>query len=125
MKYLRSCLLIIFLFSLISIVPIDARAQFFMFQNPLVDKEAPEFSVPTLSGREQSFTKFRDGDKAIVFFWATWCPHCRTQLKELNENKEKFEEKDIKIVLVDLGESAKIVRKYMEKNKIDIEVFSI
>jgi len=123
MKLSRSLVSIFLCLSLTGMLTFEAQAQFFMFQNPLIDEEAPNFSIPTLSGREQDLNTFRDGQKAIIFFWATWCPHCRKQLTELNDMKSELEDSEIKIVLIDLGESAKQVRSYMEKNKIDIEVF--
>ena len=68
-------------------------------------------------------TKYRDGKSAIVFFWATWCPHCREALKELNGQAAQLEEKGIKVLLVDIGESAAEVNEHVTRNKINFEVF--
>jgi peroxiredoxin len=101
-----------------------AHAQFFrVFQNPLIGKQAPDFKLATLKSGEVSMTDFREGKSAIIFFWATWCPHCRTQLKELDKKKEELSRKGIKIILVDLQEPVRQVASYMEKNKLDLEVF--
>jgi len=100
-----------------------AQAQFFVFENPLVGEKAPDFTVNTLNSGKLNMSKFRDGQSAIVFFWATWCPHCRNQLKELAKKKEELTQKGIKVILVDLQETAQQVKSYMDKNKIDYEVF--
>ncbi|MCA9408359.1 MAG: TlpA family protein disulfide reductase [Candidatus Omnitrophica bacterium] len=99
-----------------------AGAQFFFFDNPLINEKAPEFELPTLSGKKTSLSTARGDSSAIVFFWATWCPHCREQLKELNAMNGEMQEKGIKVVLIDLGEKPELVQKYVEKNKIQLDV---
>ena len=100
-----------------------SQAQFFIEENPLLHKQAPNFKLPTLSGQQLSLSDFRGGQSAIVFFWATWCPHCRAQLKGLNAMKADIEAKGIKVLLVDLGEKAQQVSSYTQKNNITYEVF--
>ena len=63
--------------------PPQAKAQFFMMENKLVGKAVPDFTLKTTNGSEQNLAKFREGKKTIVFFWATWCPHCRESLAEM------------------------------------------
>ena len=100
-----------------------AMGQLFMFENPLVGEQAPDFSLKMVSGEDLNFTKFRAGQNTVVFFWATWCPHCREQLEELTATKGKeLEDKGIKILLVDIGESANEVRAHVNKHKIPFPV---
>jgi peroxiredoxin len=105
------------------IQPTAARGQFFMMENPLVGKEAPDFSLMTLSGKKVNAKEYRNGQKAVVFFWATWCPHCRRELKTLSKEKAAIEAKGIKVLVVDIGETANQVRSYVNKNKIQYDVF--
>ena len=100
-----------------------AMGQFFMMENSLVGEEAKDFTLETLSGNKVSMNQFRDGKKAIIFFWATWCPHCQEQLRELNEQKSAIEGKGIKIILVDVGEKKAKVASYVTKNNISMEIF--
>ena len=94
-----------------------------MMKNPNIGRPVPEFKVKTLNGPATSLSDFRGGKKTIIFFWATWCPHCRTALKELNRDREKIAQEGINLVLVDVGESARDVKSYVNKNKIGLEVF--
>jgi peroxiredoxin len=103
--------------------PTFASGQFMMMENPLVGKEAPDFKLSTLSGKEVNAKEYRNGQKAIVFFWATWCPHCRRELKDLSKEKAVLETKGIKVLVVDIGENANQVRSYVNKNKIQYDVF--
>lgn len=103
--------------------PLPVHGQFFYMENENIGKPVKDFTLKIVNGEETSLEKFRNGQKAIIFFWATWCPHCRVQLGELNKNQSAIEKKNVKIVLVDVGESEAQVSKYMEKNKIDLDVF--
>lgn len=103
--------------------PSKAQGQFFYMENEDIGKPAKDFTLKLVKGGEMSLKDYRDGKKAIIFFWATWCPHCRAQLGNLNRDQEEIEKSGIKIVLVDVGEKEAIVKKYLEQNKIDINVF--
>lgn len=117
-------LIIVLLCSLVFFISSQpASAQFFFMENPLVGQMAPDFTLKTFNGEKVNMTKFRDNKSAILFFWATWCPHCREALKDLNQKHSGMENKGIKLMLVDVGEGEKEVRRYMERNKIDMTVF--
>ena len=107
----------------VSFAPSFASGQFFSMENPLTGKPAIDFTLDTLAGKKQSLSQFRDGKKAMIFFWATWCPHCREQLRVLSEQKQAIEKKGIKVLLVDLGETKEEVAAHVQRNKIDFDVF--
>ena len=100
-----------------------ARAQFLFMQNPLVGQSAPDFTLKIYNGNKVNMTQLRENKSAIIFFWATWCPHCREALKELNQNLPQFESKGIKVMLVDLGETEREVKSYAERNKVGATIF--
>ena len=106
----------------VSFNPSFASGQFFSMENPLTGKPAIDFTLDTLSGKRQSLNQLRDGKRAMVFFWATWCPHCREQLHVLSAQKGTIEKKGIKILLVDLGETKEEVAAHVQRNKIDFDV---
>jgi len=91
--------------------------------NPLDGQLAPDFTLETTSGHEVSMTQYRDGQPAMIFFWATWCPHCRTQLLELTQNRQAIEASGISIILVDVGESLQKVSEYINVNNISFDIF--
>lgn len=95
-------------------------AQYFFMDNQTIGKKAPDFSLPSIDGENIKFSEFRGDDKAIVFFWATWCPHCRTQLQELSKNSKAITDQGVKIIAVDYGEDVKTVKRYVERNNIDV-----
>ncbi len=107
----------------VALIPSSVRGEFPFLGNPLVGQAAADFTLKTLQGPLVNMTQFRDNKSAIIFFWATWCPHCRAALKELDKQSEQIEKSGIKLILVDVGESAKEVSAYVAKNHIDLTVF--
>ena len=86
-------------------------------------KAASNFKLDTLTQQGVDMTEYRAGKKAVIFFWATWCPHCREQIKELNAQSEAILQKGIKILLVDVGEETQEAQAYSQRNKIKLDIF--
>ena len=86
-------------------------------------KQAFDFTLATTSGIPQSLTQARAGKKTVMFFWATWCPHCHDALLSMNEQIDSIHQKGINIVLVDVGESKEEAKEYLLRNKITLESF--
>ena len=100
-----------------------ARGQLILPSNSSTSKQAPDHALKTLSGQTMTLTQFRQGQKAVIFFWATWCPHCREQLPALMQEVPTMANKGIKMILVDVGEDASQVQQYATKNQITTEIF--
>ncbi len=98
------------------------QAQMFVFENPLVGTQAPDFTLKNLSGKDVNYKKAAEGKNSILFFWATWCPHCRTAIKTFNGRMEEFRSRGVELVVVDVGEDFKKVESYMKRNKLEIDV---
>ncbi len=121
-QFILSIFLVLFMGLTLSGAP-HAQAQFFLTDdNELIGKPAPEFTLTTTQGDKQSLTQVRNGKKSIVFFWATWCPVCREEIKDLKKAYQDIEHKDVKIILVDLGESENKVKNFLQKNKLNFSV---
>ncbi len=116
-------LLKIFILTAVLIVVIKSCSPFLGIQNPLVGQLAPDFTLQSTIGQEVNMTQYRSGHPALIFFWATWCPHCRKQLKELTQNRQAIEANGFKIILVDVGESLQKVLEYTDANSISLDVF--
>jgi cytochrome c biogenesis protein CcmG, thiol:disulfide interchange protein DsbE len=59
-----------------------------------------------------------DGRPTLVNLWATWCPPCRRELPLLTATaRDRADE--VRVVLVSQGESAAVVRSYLEEHGLD------
>jgi peroxiredoxin len=62
------------------------------------------------------------GKPSILFFWTTWCPYCRTELRELNKLYPQMEKEGINVFAVDIGEAGDKVRRFLKDYALDLRV---
>ena len=61
-------------------------------------------------------------ERVALVFWATWCAPCREGMKRLCAAKAKLDAAGVKIVLVNVGEPAEKVRKFLKRNPMKFPV---
>jgi peroxiredoxin len=120
-KYFLLISIVFLVISTANAVP--AAGQFFFMEDTLVGKQAPDFTLKMVGGDAKNFTKHRAGKKAIIFFWATWCPHCRVALSDLNKEQAAIAQKGIVLFSVNSGETQPVVQKYLTDKKVSLPVF--
>lgn len=77
---------------------------------------APRFSAKTMAG--ESFTNQSVKGKVVLLqFWTTWCPYCRAEESLVDEIHKEFADKGLLVLAVDVGESKKTVKKYLEQHR--------
>ena len=114
--------LVLFLFSTVPAwamghVPIQSEG------SPLIGKAAPDAVLPKSDGTSASILSSRQGHKAILVFWATWCPHCYEDMGNINSNFKSIEQNGIRIILVDIGESKESVQEYFIRRQMNLKSF--
>jgi thiol-disulfide isomerase/thioredoxin len=76
---------------------------------------APKFKAKTLDGESLNNDSVR-GKVVLLEFWATWCPYCRRDEPALQELVEDYEGNGLLLVGVDVAESRKTVKRYLESH---------
>ena len=110
---------------MVILLPVSAFAMAPRQEKPsaMIGKTAAEFELDTLYNGTKKLSEARAGKKAVIFFWATWCPHCHEQLLRLNNSVESLKRRGYVVILVDLGESIQHVKAYMQFNTIFLDSF--
>ena len=84
---------------------------------------APDFTLQDTQGNKIKLADYRDKQPVLLFFWTTWCPFCREELKGLNGGRYADLTKiGWKIMVIDVGESASHVNDFTKKNPLVFNV---
>jgi len=87
----------------------------------LVGTPAPDFRIRNLDGKEVALSSYK-GKAVLLDFWATWCVPCRAELPMFQKLHRELAAKHAAIVLVDVGENAGPVAKYVRGEKYTFPV---
>ena len=95
----------------------DAREHLFeaMGMAKVPSKAAPDFTLPTVDGKQVSLREYR-GKVVFLNFWATWCIPCREEMPALERLHQTYQSQDLAIISIDLKESAEQVRAFFQKH---------
>jgi peroxiredoxin len=69
--------------------------------NSWVGKDAPEFSLPDVNGKNVSLASFK-GKYVLVDFWASWCAPCRGENPNVVKAFQQFKNKNFTVLGVSL-----------------------
>ena len=87
-----------------------------LVQNFLFAAQPPEiaanFTLLDLENKEFSLSDFK-GKPLILFFWTTWCPYCRKELKLLNTLHAQFLQNGVELVAINVEDPAEKVQRFM------------
>jgi peroxiredoxin len=86
-----------------------------------VGKPAPDFTLEGLKGSEVRLGQLRGKVVALVF-WASWCPHCKKEIPELNRLEKDLKGKGLEVLAVSFKESPEKLKPFAEKNGITYRV---
>jgi peroxiredoxin len=82
---------------------------------------AADMVLNDLSGQQNKLSSYI-GKPVILFFWTTWCPSCRKELKILNQQAPAISKEGIVILGVDVGEPDYKVKKYLTDYPLNFKV---
>lgn len=81
----------------------------------LAREASPRFTASTLEG--QTFTNNSlKGRVALLEFWTTWCPSCRSDQSALDDISREFSGEGLVVLAVDAYESGETVKKYLQQH---------
>ena len=78
-------------------------------------------TLPMLGGGNASLSSYK-GKVVILNFWATWCPPCRSEMPSMETLYQRFKNRGLEILAVDLGEDRDEVQQFINSNRYTFPV---
>jgi thiol-disulfide isomerase/thioredoxin len=89
--------------------------------HPLLGKPAPPFAGKSLTDQDISSDQYKN--KVVVLdFWATWCVPCSSAIPVLQEVTDKFADKDVVLIAVNVGEPAAKIKGFLSEQDWQLNV---
>lgn len=64
---------------------------------------APDFELKDLDGNVLRLSQFNGKKPVLLYFWATWCPHCVASRPDIAAFREKVPESELQILGINVG----------------------
>jgi peroxiredoxin len=90
-------------------------------ESELVGKPAPDFDLETLAGGRFRLSEQRN-KIVVVDFWATWCGPCRQSLPELVRAVDKYRDRNVVMLAVNLQEKPDAIKAMLEQTELKMPV---
>lgn len=88
------------------------------------EKTAPDFTLPTLEGKNYQLSKNLGKGPILINFWATWCIPCREEMKKLKEIYQTYEKDGLQILSVSIDDPKTVskVKSFINTNRYPFTV---
>ncbi len=92
-------------------------------KHPLLGVMAPQFEGELLDGKVVGPEQFKD-KVLVIDFWATWCNPCIEAMPTIQKVCQKYKEKGVMLLAVNVGEDTKKIQEFVKKQgwKIDVVI---
>lgn len=82
-----------------------------------------DFTLRSVSGEPVSLGRFAGKTPVLLFFWATWCPHCNAAVPAISKlHAEPVDGKRLTVLALDYMESPEKVGAYVKSREIPYTV---
>jgi peroxiredoxin len=78
-------------------------------------KQAIDFNLKDLKGKVYTLSEYKDKQPVVLFFWTTWCPFCRQELKALNAMYPELEKDGLEVLTIDIQEPENRLNSFVQK----------
>ena len=82
---------------------------------------APHFTATTTAGERFSNDSIK-GKVVLLEFWTTWCGYCANEAAFVDKIGHELAPKGLILLAIDVGESKKTVKKYLEQHPRDCKI---
>jgi len=82
--------------------------------SPLIGRPATPFTLTLFDGRRLSLEELR-GKVVFLNFWASWCPPCRAEARTLEAAWQKYKDRDVVFLGIDIQDTEEDARAFLRE----------
>ena len=79
-------------------------------------------TLPDLKEGSVNLNSYKDKQPLVLFFWTTWCPFCRSELKTLSEKYPEIQNENGELFAVNVGESADKIKDFIGDYPLNLKI---
>lgn len=83
-----------------------------------IGKSVPNFQIPDSNGNIINLENIK-AEKTLIVFYASWCPHCKTILPEINMLYNNQTDMNFEVIAISLDEDKKEWLNFVKDNKLN------
>jgi cytochrome c biogenesis protein CcmG, thiol:disulfide interchange protein DsbE len=83
-------------------------------RSPLVARQAPSFTLPLFDGGTVALKDLK-GKTVLLNFWASWCVPCRAEARALEAAWQKYKDRDVVFLGVDIQDNEESARDFLKE----------
>lgn len=83
---------------------------------------APDFTLTDLEGNSVTLSDYAGKKNIYLNFWASWCSPCRLEMPDLEEIYQAYQDQDLVVLAVNVGESREEVQDFINRNGYNFKV---
>lgn len=83
---------------------------------------AVDFQLQDLNSNTYSLSSYRNNKAVVLFFWTTWCPYCRKELKALNVKYSQLMDAGYELLAISVGENQGKVSSFTKSFNLNFKV---
>ena len=83
-----------------------------------IGKIAPDFATTDLNGNSIKLSEIKSA-KTVLFFWASWCPHCEDMLPELKKFYNSSSPEKLQIIGISIDEIKEDLEKAIKEHELE------
>jgi len=83
---------------------------------------APDFKLWDLNQNTFTLSSYKGKQAVLLFFWTTWCPFCRSELKLLNQMYPELVNDGLEVSAINVGEHVYKVVNFIRSYQLNYRV---
>ena len=83
---------------------------------------ASDFKLADLNNKFHELREYKNKENVLLFFWTTWCPFCRKEVKKLSLLYKGLKSDGVELLAIDAGEPYDRIKRFVKANDIKFEV---